>query len=164
MCLPITRRVIDRFVSARLKKERPSKTTAAPFQRMTSGSSCAKTLASLLLKSDEAVLSAATGFLAFVNGSPSPFHAVQEAKRRLLEAGFVPLDEKAPWTGSAGDLKPGGKYFLDRQGTTLVSFVIGKKFKPGQHGFHIIGAHTDSPCLKVRDCLMLSVPPPHPIS
>ena len=38
----------------------------------------------------------------YVSASPSSFHAVHEAARRLDEAGFTGLDELEPWDGAAG--------------------------------------------------------------
>ncbi len=40
---------------------------------------------------------------AYVTASPSSFHAVHEAARRLDGAGFTALDELQPW-----DAAPGG--------------------------------------------------------
>ncbi|KAI9313244.1 peptidase M18 [Dichotomocladium elegans] len=86
----------------------------------------------------------AIDFIDFVNSSPSPFHAVHEAAVRLENAGFQRLSEKAAWS-----LKRKGKYYFTRNGSSIVAFVVGGAYKPGQ-GFSIVGAHTDSPCLKVK--------------
>ena len=85
-------------------------------------------------------------FLKFVDGSPSPFHAVLKSKQILVDNGFKMLSEKDSWQGR---LEQGGKYFFTRNASTIVAFAVGNKYAPG-HGFRIIGAHTDSPCLKLK--------------
>ncbi|KAJ2993205.1 hypothetical protein HDV02_002580 [Globomyces sp. JEL0801] len=84
-------------------------------------------------------------FLRFVDASPSPFHAVESSIQRLVKAGFQEIQEENSWD----NLKPNGKYFFTRNRSAIVSFVIGGKWKQG-NGFSIVGAHTDSPCLKVK--------------
>ncbi|KAJ5668427.1 Aspartyl aminopeptidase [Penicillium maclennaniae] len=88
----------------------------------------------------------AVDFLSFVNDSPTPFHAVKSAKKLLNDAGFLEIKERDSW---ASTCKPGGKYYLTRNTTTLVAFAIGKKWTPG-NSISMIGAHTDSPVLRVK--------------
>ena len=91
-------------------------------------------------------LKAAEDFLSFVNASPTPFHAVRSARKKLEAAGFQYIKERDPWSSS---LKPGGKYYLTRNGSTLVAFAIGEQWKAGGP-IAMVGAHTDSPCLRIK--------------
>ncbi|OJJ33984.1 hypothetical protein ASPWEDRAFT_112467 [Aspergillus wentii DTO 134E9] len=88
----------------------------------------------------------ALDFLSYVNASPTPFHAVQSSKDLLAKAGFQEIKEKDSW---ASTCKPGGKYYLTRNGSTLVAFAVGKKWAPG-NSISMIGAHTDSPVLRIK--------------
>ncbi|KAI1816784.1 aspartyl aminopeptidase-like protein [Poronia punctata] len=88
----------------------------------------------------------ALDFLDFVNASPTPYHAVHESIARLEKAGFTPVKERDNWSST---LKPGGKYYMTRNGSTIVAFAIGKQWKPG-NPIAMLGAHTDSPCLRVK--------------
>ncbi|KXZ51565.1 hypothetical protein GPECTOR_12g528 [Gonium pectorale] len=87
--------------------------------------------------------------LAFINYAWTPFHAVEEASRRLIAAGFTPISEREPWYAVKPSVKPGGRYFFTRNMSTIVAFAVGAKFQPG-NGFYMVGAHTDSPCLKLK--------------
>ncbi|KAI5067876.1 hypothetical protein GOP47_0016221 [Adiantum capillus-veneris] len=88
--------------------------------------------------------------LAFLNESWTPFHATAEAKQLLLAAGFQLLREEDEWK-----LIPGGRYFFTRNMSTIVAFAVGQKYQPG-NGFHVIAAHTDSPCPKLKPVSAIS--------
>lgn len=95
---------------------------------------------------DMAPPKSAQEFLDFVNASPTPYHAVASSVTRLEAAGFKAIKERDNWSS---ELHPGGKYYLTRNGSSIVAFAIGKKWAPG-NPIAMIGAHTDSPCLRIK--------------
>jgi aspartyl aminopeptidase len=81
--------------------------------------------------------------LAFLAESPTPFHAVASATARLGAAGFQTVTETDSWA----DLAP-GRYVFPHGGSSLLAFVIPDAKKIS--GFRIVGAHTDSPNLRLK--------------
>lgn len=77
----------------------------------------------------------------FLVAAPSPFHAAAEASRRLDDAGFVRLEEQGRWDGL------GERHYVRRGGALVAWSTAGTD---PSSGFRIIGAHTDSPNLRVR--------------
>ena len=90
--------------------------------------------------------SAAQDFVDYLNAAWTNFHCVEESKRRLVAAGFVELSERV----STWSLKPNGLYFFSRNATALVAFAVGGLYTPASGSFVLVGAHTDSPCLKLK--------------
>ncbi len=84
------------------------------------------------------------GLLRFLRASPTPFHATSNLASRLMSAGFQLLRE-----GDAWSLIPGNRYFLTRNDSSIIAFVYGKSDLLSS-GIRMLGAHTDSPCLKVK--------------
>ncbi len=82
--------------------------------------------------------------LAFVGRSPTPFHAAASMQARFFDHGFALLDERHEW-----DLHAGGRYVVTRNGSSLIAFVVGRHAVT-TNGIRMVGAHTDSPCLKVK--------------
>jgi aspartyl aminopeptidase len=76
----------------------------------------------------------------------SAYHAVHSAIQRLKTAGFQEIKERDGWNST---LVPGGKYYLTRNGSSIIAFGIGKKWKAG-NPFAMIGAHTDSCTLRLK--------------
>lgn len=72
----------------------------------------------------------------FIDASPSPFHVCATAARRLLEAGFTELDETDAWPAT-------GNFFTVRAGSLVA-------WKTGDGPFRVVGGHTDSPNLRVK--------------
>lgn len=84
------------------------------------------------------------GLAEFIAASPTPFHATASMADALQQAGFICLDERDSW-----QLEPNGKYFVTRNDSSLIAFHLGAN-QPVEQGLRLIGAHTDSPCLKVK--------------
>lgn len=82
--------------------------------------------------------------LDFIQASPTPFHAVEEMARRLAAAGFQRLEEKQSW-----QLQKGQRYFVTRNNSSIIAFIYGEE-DIATNGIRMVGAHTDSPCLKVK--------------
>lgn len=86
----------------------------------------------------------AQDLLDFIDASPSPWHAAASAAKRLAEQGFKQLDESQAWQLNAGQ-----RYFVLRGGASIIAFVMGRK-NPSETGFRLVGAHTDSPGLRLK--------------
>ncbi|GFO72660.1 aspartyl aminopeptidase [Bathymodiolus japonicus methanotrophic gill symbiont] len=82
--------------------------------------------------------------LDFIDASPSPWHAVATMERALQAAAFTRLSEMQSW-----QLKPAGRYYIIRDDSSIIAFVVGQKALP-ESGYKIIGAHTDSPGLRIK--------------
>jgi len=85
-----------------------------------------------------------SGLVSFIQASPTPYHAVRNLADDLEAAGFNELDEREPWT-----LEKNTGYFVIRASSSIVAFKTGGDDLAAS-GFRMVGAHTDSPCLKVK--------------
>ena len=82
--------------------------------------------------------------LAFLDASPTPYHAVASAAAHLEAAGFRRLQDSGDWT-----IAPGDACYSIRAGSSILAVRAGTK-PPAETGFRIAGAHTDSPTLRVK--------------
>jgi aspartyl aminopeptidase len=71
---------------------------------------------------------------------------------QLLAGGFEQLQEADEW-----DMQPGGRYFITRNDSSIIAFIYGTDEPLAEVGIRMLGAHTDSPCLKVKPTPELSV-------
>ncbi|MGQ0507414.1 MAG: M18 family aminopeptidase [Myxococcaceae bacterium] len=86
----------------------------------------------------------ADDLLAFVDASPTPWHAVAEASRRLEAEGYRRLDERDAWS-----INPGDKLYVTRAGSSVAAFHVGSD-PIDRAGFRLVGSHTDSPNLRLK--------------
>ncbi|MEX2367324.1 MAG: M18 family aminopeptidase, partial [Pseudohongiellaceae bacterium] len=85
-----------------------------------------------------------TRLISFLQASPTPYHAVANMGRKLQDAGFQRLDETCAW-----QLAPGQNYYVTRNDSSLIAFKTGSGDLVSK-GVRLAGAHTDSPCLKIK--------------
>jgi aspartyl aminopeptidase len=81
------------------------------------------------------------GLLGFLDASPTPFHATANMAGMFSNAGFIELNEKESWK-----LEAGRKYFVTRNDSSVIAFTYPKNSKE----YLLVGAHTDSPNLKLK--------------
>ena len=82
--------------------------------------------------------------LEFLNAAPTPFHATALMAEKLKNAGFSELKETEQW-----NIKSKGRYFCTRNQSSIIAFTTGNN-NYSEEGFRMVGAHTDSPCLKIK--------------
>ena len=75
--------------------------------------------------------------------SPTAFHVAAALREDLLGHGFTELRESERW-----NLLPGGKYFVTRNDSAILSFVLPKE-KPS--AFRIAASHSDSPAFRIKE-------------
>ena len=79
----------------------------------------------------------------FIESSPTAFHVVDTMKRMLEAEGYQQLLESREW-----ELEAGGKYYVTRNGSSLLAFRVPKK---EFNGFQIMASHSDSPAFKIKE-------------
>ncbi|HCK75995.1 MAG TPA: M18 family aminopeptidase [Gammaproteobacteria bacterium] len=85
-----------------------------------------------------------SGLIPFLDASPSPFHAVASMQQALQAKGFSDLDPTATWSVGSSE-----KVLITRNHSSLIAFRTGKA-PLADTGIRMIGAHTDSPCLRIK--------------
>lgn len=72
------------------------------------------------------------------------FCAVREVESRLIDAGFVELNPIDAW-----EVRPGMQFYVKKNGSSIFAFTVGTAMEKAA-GFRILGAHSDSPCFKLK--------------
>lgn len=84
----------------------------------------------------------ALDLIAFLDASPSPYHAGAEAVRRLSDAGFAEVAEAGAWPAGPGR-------YMVADGGSLFAWIVPEGSAEAA-SFRLLGAHTDSPTLRVK--------------
>jgi len=79
--------------------------------------------------------------LKFLHASPTPFHATKSMADTLLAAGYIELFEDQAWS-----IEENSGYIIRRNDSSIIAIWIADKTQ----ALRLVGAHTDSPCLKVK--------------
>lgn len=88
----------------------------------------------------------ADSLISFLDACPTPWHAGAEAARRLDAAGASRWREEEPWA-----LAPGQAAYVVRGGGTIIALRVPDSFSVRKPlPFHVVAAHTDSPCLRLK--------------
>ena len=87
----------------------------------------------------------AKDLISFIDNSPVSYFAAKNIISNLESSGYKALNEGDKWS-----LKLGGKYYIERNNSAVLAFQLGNKL-PWKSGFNIVGAHTDSPHLKLKN-------------
>ena len=80
---------------------------------------------------------------AFIEKSPTAFHAVNTMAEELKTAGYRQLLESEEW-----NLERGGRYFVERGGSAILAFRMPES---DWHGFQIMASHCDSPMFNIKE-------------
>lgn len=78
-----------------------------------------------------------------IEKSPSRYHATANLKNRLTAEGYTALAEDAAW-----DVRPGGRYVVTRNYSSLLAFRVPEG---GVTGFALAAAHSDSPTFQIKE-------------
>ena len=84
----------------------------------------------------------------YIAASPTAYQAVSHTAKMLREEGYEELCEAHSW-----QLAAGGRYFVTRNGSSLIAFRMPKG---DFDGFMMTASHCDSPCFKIKENAQLS--------
>jgi hypothetical protein len=83
-------------------------------------------------------------FCDFLTDNPTVFHTVTAFAEELADAGYTKISERDSWK-----IKKGGKYFVERNGSSMIAFSVGDDYEPG-NGAAIVAGHIDALTAKLK--------------
>ena len=81
--------------------------------------------------------------LGFLENCPSCYHVIGNFEEILKKEGYTALAEEETWA-----LQPGGKYYVTRNGSSVLAFRVPRQVTGG---FLMAAAHSDSPTFKIKE-------------
>nr|MBQ8253553.1 M18 family aminopeptidase [Lachnospiraceae bacterium] len=85
-------------------------------------------------------------FMEFMENSTTAFQTVVQMAERLEAAGYEKLLERDTWK-----VEPGDKKYVVRNDSSVIAFSIPESGTSKANGFHMVCAHSDSPCFKLKE-------------
>ena len=82
--------------------------------------------------------------LAFLQKSPTAFHAIANIEDKLKEEVYQQLLEGQTW-----QMQPGGRYYVTRNHSSLIALHVGQDLS--EYGFNVAASHSDCPTFKVKE-------------
>ena len=86
----------------------------------------------------------ARDLLEYIYESPTSFHAVKTSKKLLDNNGFKEIKLNERWK-----LEVGGKYYITKNSSAIVAFIINSKDIETE-GVRMIASHSDSPSFRIK--------------
>jgi hypothetical protein len=83
-------------------------------------------------------------FCKFLSDNPTVFHTVTAFAEELADAGYKKISERDSWK-----IKKGGKYFVERNGSSMIAFSVGDDYEPG-NGAAMVAGHIDALTAKLK--------------
>lgn len=83
--------------------------------------------------------------LNWLETSTCNYQAVLTIKKEIEEKGFKKLGQEDEW-----EIEPGGKYYVEKNGSAIFAFTTGKGLSSFRNGSRLISAHSDSPCFRLK--------------
>ena len=79
----------------------------------------------------------------YLDNSYSAFHAIKNLEEKLINSGFIKLEENESWK-----IEENKNYYVIRNTSSIIAFKVPTNSK--KLGFNIVASHSDSPSYKIK--------------